>query len=216
MVQKITERNIKGLKNELYCQYYFTSIGYNVSVPLGEDCKYDLVVDFGGHLTRVQIKTCREYKNGIVFSVSSSSLKSSGKSVKRIYTKDDIDYFATVYNGQVYLIPVEICGKGEKKLLFNATNRFNSESILLQNYKAEYQIKRIIMNDTLDTKSYILQMDDEDNIIEKFTSAAEAIKSIGKNRRDASHITECCRGKRKSAFGFKWKYSKASILPTET
>ena len=98
----------------MYCQYYFTSIGYNVSVPLGEDCKYDLVVDFGGHLTRVQIKTCREYKNGIVFSVSSSSLKSSGKSVKRIYTKDDIDYFATVYNGQVYLIPVEICGKGEK------------------------------------------------------------------------------------------------------
>lgn len=198
----------------MYCQYFFTSIGYNVSVPLGEDCKYDLVVDFGGRLTRVQIKTCREEKNGIVFSISSSSLKAGGKSVKRTCTKNDIDYFATVYNEQVYLIPVEICGKCEKKLLFNEPNRFNSESILLQNYKAENQIEKIIGNDTVDTKSYILQMDDEDNIIQKFTSATDVIKSIGKNRKDAAHITDCCRGKRKSAFGYKWKYSKSSIKPT--
>ena len=197
----------------MYCQYYFTSIGYNVSVPLGEDCKYDLIIDFGGHLIRVQVKTCREEKNGIIFSVSSSSLKSGGKSIKRTYTKNDIDYFATVYNEQVYLIPVEICGKVEKKLLFNELNRFNSESILLENYKAEYQIAKIIGNNTADTKSYILQMDDKDNIIQKFTSVADAIKSIGKNRRDAAHIVECCRGKRKSAFGFKWKYSTSLIKP---
>ena len=211
VVEEITERNIKGLKNELYCQYFFTSIGYNVSVPLGEDCKYDLIVDFGGHLTRIQVKTCREEKSGIIFSISSSSLKAGGKSVKRSYTKNDIDYFATVYNEQVYLIPIEICGKGEKKLLFNEPNRFNSESILLQNYKAENQIAKIIENDTVDTKSYILQMDDKDNIIQKFTSAADAIKSIGKTKRDAAHITECCRGRRKSAFGYKWKYSKSLI-----
>lgn len=205
----MTERNTKGLKTELYCQYYFTSLGYNVSIPLGEDCKYDLIVDFGGKLIRMQTKSCREEENGIVFNVSSSSLKCGGSSIKRIYTKNDIDYFATVYREEVYMVPVELCGKSRKKLLFDETNRFNTENLTLQKYKAEYQIERIITGKTIDgLQSYVLQLDDQDNIIHKFNSIAEAAQSIGKTRVEAVHIIDCCRGKRKTAFGFKWKYSK--------
>lgn len=206
---KITERNIKGLKNELYCQYYFSSIGYNVSVPLGEDCKYDLIVDFNGNLTRIQVKACTEEENGITFSVSSSSLKSGGKSIRRIYTKEDIDYFATVYKEEVYMVPVELCGKSQKKLLFDETKRFNTKNSTLEKYKAENQIKRIISGRTIDDlQSYILQLDSHNNVIHKFKSISEAAKSIGKTREEAVHITDCCRGKRKTAFGFHWKYSK--------
>lgn len=62
----MTERKVKGLTVELLCQYYLTSLGYNVSIPLGEDCKYDMIADFDGILTRIQIKSCIEKKNGIL------------------------------------------------------------------------------------------------------------------------------------------------------
>ena len=49
----MTESKIKGLTTELQCQLFFTSLGYNVSVPLGEDCKYDFIVDIDGQLLRI-------------------------------------------------------------------------------------------------------------------------------------------------------------------
>ena len=39
----MNEQKIKGLTTELQCQTYFTQKGYNVSVPLGEDCRYDRI-----------------------------------------------------------------------------------------------------------------------------------------------------------------------------
>ena len=49
----MNETKRKGLTTELQCQLYFTELGYNVSVPLGEDCKYDMIVDFNGILKRI-------------------------------------------------------------------------------------------------------------------------------------------------------------------
>ena len=43
----------QGLTTELQCQLFFTELGYNVSIPLGEDCRYDMIVDFDGILCRI-------------------------------------------------------------------------------------------------------------------------------------------------------------------
>ena len=51
------------------------------------------------------------------------------------YTKEDIDFFATVYENEVYLIPVEICGKNDKILSFKST--LYSSCYLLEDYKAD-------------------------------------------------------------------------------
>ena len=49
----------------------------------------------------------------------------------------------------------------------------------------------------------VLQLDLNDNIINKFSSASEAERQLnGKG----SHISCCCLGKRKTAYGYKWKY----------
>ena len=50
----------------------------------------------------------------------------------------------------------------------------------------------------------ILQYSKEGEFIKEWTSAKEASRVIGIN---PSHITECCKGKLKSAYGFVWTYA---------
>lgn len=49
----------------------------------------------------------------------------------------------------------------------------------------------------------VVQLSKEGNIINTFNSINEAGEYFGKN---PSHISSCCTGKRKTAFGFVWKY----------
>ena len=46
----MVETKIKGLTTELLCQAYLTSLGYNISIPIGEDCRYDMILDLNGKL----------------------------------------------------------------------------------------------------------------------------------------------------------------------
>lgn len=57
----------------------------------------------------------------------------------------------------------------------------------------------------------INQYDLQNNYIQSFFGATEAIQSIIKEGKAASvagrrHITECCTGKNKTAYGYIWKY----------
>lgn len=49
----------------------------------------------------------------------------------------------------------------------------------------------------------ILQLDLNNNIINRFSSASEAERYLGGK---GSHIGCCCLGKRKTAYGYRWKY----------
>lgn len=49
----------------------------------------------------------------------------------------------------------------------------------------------------------VLQLDLNNNIINKFSSASEAERHLGGK---GSHIGCCCLEKRKTAYGYKWKY----------
>lgn len=52
----------------------------------------------------------------------------------------------------------------------------------------------------------VIKIDSEsDEEIERFHSIKEAARSIG-NEKLASSISECCKGKRKTTKGFKWKF----------
>lgn len=49
----------------------------------------------------------------------------------------------------------------------------------------------------------VIQLDLEGNVINRFSSASEAEQYVkGKGR----HISSCCLGKRKTAYGYRWKY----------
>lgn len=105
----------KGITTEMYVAAYLLSLGYNVSQPMCQDSRYDLIVDVNNKLLRLQVKTARASShNSITFNCRSTT-KNSKTNKARSYGKNEIDYFATYWNHQVYLIPVEECSS-EKRL----------------------------------------------------------------------------------------------------
>lgn len=95
----------------------FVKAGFQVSVPWGENSRYDLLVDVDGRFIRVQCKTgilrkgCVQFRTNTVYKLSTGN-------VVRGYTKSEIDYFA-VYcrdTGDVYLVGVEDTPKGNASL----------------------------------------------------------------------------------------------------
>lgn len=204
----MTDRKIKGLMNELSCQCYLTSLGYNVSVPLGEDCKYDMIADIDGMLIRIQVKSCTVHNNGIQLSLASTSLSSTG-AIKRSYSKNDIDFFATYYNNKMYIIPIEECGNTTKTLSFE-DSKYSNNVCIIDDYLAELQIEKLkngeLFHEQKSTNK-ILQYDLKGNFIGTFNTFCDAAKSIGKSKESATHIAQVCNGKRKTAYNYIWKLS---------
>lgn len=101
----------KGNLTELQCLTAFYEQGCHVSLPYGENSRYDMIVDVNGKLLRVQVKTSslkKEDENAIEFSCRSTRVNSQGV-VSNRYTSNEIDYFATFWKGVCYLIPITEC-----------------------------------------------------------------------------------------------------------
>jgi len=109
--------------------------GYEVSKPISDDCRYDLVLDKGERLEKVQVKKSR-WKNGsIEFNTASVHFNTEG-SERRDY-EGDIDCFM-VYSpetGQVYRVNIEDAPSTEMRLRVKNCNQphvNDSENYLLQ------------------------------------------------------------------------------------
>lgn len=194
----------KGLTIELLCQAYLTSLGYNVSIPIGEECKYDLIVDIQGRLMRVQVKACQEEKNGIKFSTRSVTT-SGDKNVIHTYSKEEVDYFATFYNEQCYLIPIEECaGRNERMLSFENKQTNAIIPLYIEDFTAEKIIDQILKDEKYIMKEddfVLYQYDLKGNLINTFSSYKDANLALNKT---TGHISQCARGLRKTAYGFQW------------
>lgn len=139
--------NQKGDITEVECILTFIRAGFKVSIPYGEDTKYDLILDINNKLYRIQCKTSRALTNpndGFKFKCISMIKYGPGNFKSTCYTKEDIDYFATVFNGQCYLIPVEEC-KTEKTLRFRYPSNNQKKFVsLADDYKFEEVIKHLL------------------------------------------------------------------------
>lgn len=130
----------KGITTEMFVAAYLLNLGYNVSQPFCQDSKYDLIVDVNNKLLRLQVKTSRlSSENVIVFNCRSTT-KNSKTNKSRYYELDEIDYFATFWNGKVYLVPPNECSS-EKRLHLIYPSRSNQT--YAEDYKAEEVLKRL-------------------------------------------------------------------------
>ena len=126
IIEKELTTQQKGITTEIYVAAYLLERGYNVSQPFCQDSKYDLIVDVNNKLLRLQVKTARlnpDTNNSILFNCRSTT-KNSKTNKSRYYEPDEIDYFATYWKGQVYLVPVEECSS-EKRLHLTKPLRAN-------------------------------------------------------------------------------------------
>ena len=139
------ESKQKGIITELQCITKFNELGYHISIPYGENCRYDFIADIEGRLIRVQVKTSRfkdENQEAIVFACRSSHSNSTGVHYVR-YTDEEIDYFATYFNHICYLIPVDECST-EKILRFAPPKNGQIKGITFaMDYELEKQIEKI-------------------------------------------------------------------------
>lgn len=135
----------KGNLTEMQCMAAFMAQNCGVNIPFGDNSKYDFIADVCGQLFKVQVKTASKSKkdeNAIRFSCRSTHLNCKGVQNVR-YTKDDIDYFATYYEGQCYLVPVTECS-AEKILRFIAPKSGQLKGITYaKDYRLEVQLSKI-------------------------------------------------------------------------
>ena len=142
--------NTKQLGNltELQCMTYLYGLGYSISIPFGNADKYDLILDINDKLYKIQIKHSSEYvdSNGeteyIKFKCTWQSHNTTGYN-KIKYKENEVDFFATFYNNQCYLIPQNECSNEKILRIKPPKNNQRIGISFLEDYIAEEVISKL-------------------------------------------------------------------------
>lgn len=133
--------NFIGSITELQCITAFTQLGYQVSLPFGGQARYDFLVDVKGKIIRVQVKTSKYKENGTINFECRNSHYLQGHHTHSKYSEEEIDYFATFYNGECYLVPIQECGSTKSLRIEPLKGTRNTSNV---NWARDYQIKEVI------------------------------------------------------------------------
>ena len=195
---------------------YFTQQGYVISIPLNDSQWYDLIVEKNNIFYSVQVKyTSQQNPSG---SYICSLETTSGTSREVLYTIKDkpLDLlFCTCANGDNYLIPVKEISN-QTQITLNSCKRkntnlscFDTSKYCLNNKMKEQNFENISkIEEHQKNISEVLQYDLNGQFLNKYENCSMAARAINKfESGGATHIGEACRGKRKSAYGFQWRYS---------
>lgn len=126
----LSENLIKGQLIELKVQEELLRYGFDISIPNYNASRYDLIADTGNELLKIQVKKSigtKAKQPSFKFSCTTQNVKSSTGG-KHKYTSDEIDYFATVWKDQVYLIPVD--ETSTQKTIQESDNTYLAQNIL--------------------------------------------------------------------------------------
>lgn len=142
----------KGDSDELICISKFISFGYNCSIPYGNGAPYDFIVDINGKMLRMQVKSSvPSFKYGDIVSFTFQCRRVNivnKKPVTLKYDKSEIDYFVTVFSGQVYVVDVNSCGHAVTLRFVEPLNKG------ISNYRmaADYTIEKFLGHKPLSHK----------------------------------------------------------------
>ena len=127
----------EGLIGELRVQADFLEQGYTTSVPATASCTYDLLVDKGGDLKKVQIKSIKPQENGIITlplrNRKNSSVAKNGRGQTHNYV--ELVDIISVYNKttkDIYHVPTSELPLDKKTYRFKTnehTGRSDAPSI---------------------------------------------------------------------------------------
>lgn len=104
----------KGEVSEGHVIAHLLKMGYSVSMPFGDNQRYDLILDDGERLWRIQVKTARLQRGCLVFNAASVN---GFTGVKTDY-RGQIDLFLAYSpdTDKVYRVPVDEAGINEVNL----------------------------------------------------------------------------------------------------
>ena len=111
------ESKCKGNLTELQCLAAFVEQGCTVSIPYGDNAKYDFIVEIDKRLYKIQVKTSSLKDEGVIqFSCRSTHVNCTGVKNEK-YSPEDVDFFATYWNGKCYIVSINECS-AQKNLRF--------------------------------------------------------------------------------------------------
>ena len=120
----------------------FLKLGILISKPLVQSSKYDFIVDINDKLYKIQVKTGtpKEDNAYIEFATSTSHTNTRG-TINLTYSEKDVDFFATMYEGQCYLVPREVCGSRNQRLRLIPTKNGQIKGIT---FAKDYHLEDIV------------------------------------------------------------------------
>lgn len=122
----------------------FLKLGYLISKPLVQSSKYDFIVDINHNLYKIQVKTSSLKEDSYIEFATSTSHTNTKGTVNLNYSADDVDFFATMHEGQCYLIPYKICGKRSQRLRLVPTKNGQTKGIVFaKDYHLADVLKRL-------------------------------------------------------------------------
>jgi len=128
MSNLLSEQIQKGISTELRSLLYFTNKGYLCSIPYGNVGRYDLLVDTGKKIVRIQCKSAHKNDNGsYTVNTSNTAMKANGN-VRKFYTKDEIDFIITFIEDKAVFIPVEMIEKSQSKIFRTELPKYGTKS----------------------------------------------------------------------------------------
>ena len=150
LVVKSIVKNTKKIGNltELQCATRLYELNCAVSIPFGNSEKYDLIIDWDNKLYKVQIKHANvhydENQNEDYFTIE---CRWHGHNMQGYthnkYTEQDVDFFATFYNNECYLIPLKECSNLKTLRIKPPKNNQKNGICFLEDYKASEVLKQL-------------------------------------------------------------------------
>ena len=173
MSNLLSETLQKGLITELQSILFFVEKGFLVSIPYGNAGRYDLLVDNGQRIYRIQCKTAHLESNDRISITIQSKNWNNGEWHNYI---GEIDYFYTNWNNQGYLLPIELCTETnrQKFLRLGEPSQYTSNNCNAL-YGEDYKIEKIL--EALGISETITIEDTDRSIIRK-SNNAETISKI--------------------------------------
>jgi len=118
-------------------------LGFDVSVPIGDNSSYDVILDWNNKLFKGQIKTARIIRENVI-SLPTSSVRFNTKKVYRTNYIGKVD-FILGYCPQIdkYIFYPVIENSNSNAVSFRQTKPKNSQ-VKKINYASDYDIKNLI------------------------------------------------------------------------
>lgn len=143
-------KNTKRLGNltELQCITRLYELGCAVSIPFGNSEKYDVIIDYNNKLYKVQIKHGNLHKDELNED-DYISIKCTWEGhnrtgyTKNKYTPDEIDFFATFYDNECYLMKCSECSNQKVLRIKPPKNNQIKGVNFLENFKASEVLKSL-------------------------------------------------------------------------
>lgn len=107
----------------------FLKRGILLSKPLVQSSRYDFIADINHKLYKIQVKTGTLKENSYIEFATSTSHTNTQGTLNIPYSENDVDFFATMYEGQCYLIPYKVCGKRAQRLRLIPTKNGQTKGI---------------------------------------------------------------------------------------